>query len=623
MFHHLEEILFFPPGSREESRRAHQIWLGIGVTGLGLCVGILTLMLGAAACSKLPAAALFGSYFKNPVLLGLSLLPPVLLCWLFYLMTGRAWAGYLGSFLPCVGLALVNYYKIQLRGDPLLGVDLKLVTEAGGIMGRYTLEITGPVKLTILCFLLGLLAAILLLPRGLRGRKVRLWGSLVCVVLAGVSYVLLYRSPAVYNRTANTEYINPWSDVEVYASKGVLYPFLYSLQDLVPKPPQGYNKGEAQALLEEYRDSDIPQDRWVDVVGVMLEAFCDLTDFPELAQYPQVQSIYAPLHQLEQQSIHGDLLTNIFAGGTVDSEWGFLTGYTQHDEFRSPTDSYVWYLRRQGYDTIFHHPGHSWFYNRRNVNEYLGFQNSLFTEDYFGELVDPVTAVIRSDGILVDKLLSELNEYGPEQDLFSFSVSYQNHGPYGGGGQVFLTPAETGLSVESCDILNTYLSGISDTISHMVRLAQELEKRDKPTVLVFFGDHKPWLGNGDSVYHEIGADFDLSTLSGMHGYYSTPYVIWANSAAKDLLDQDFTGPGGDFSPCFLMPRLFDLLGWEGPGFMQLSREMREISPLVHVRSLFLQDGQLTDALPAQQTQFLRSFLGAQYYRETEIVPSAE
>lgn len=61
-------------------------------------------------------------------------------------------------------------------------------------------------------------------------------------------------------------------------------------------------------------------------MGVMLEAFCDLTDFDALAGFDTVQEVYAPWHALEEQSLSGRLLTNIFAGGTVDTEWGFLTG---------------------------------------------------------------------------------------------------------------------------------------------------------------------------------------------------------------------------------------------------------------------------------------------------------
>ena len=145
---------------------------------------------------------------------------------------------------------------------------------------------------------------------------------------------------------------------------------------------------------------------------------------------------------------------------------------------------------------------------------------------------------------------------------------------------------------------------------------------DEPVVLVLFGDHKPWGGNGNTAYRELGVDFDLSTTQGFYDYYSTPYLIWANSAAKEVLGRDFVGDGGDFSPAFLMTELFDQCGWEGPGFMQLSRQMREITPLVHSQDLYWADGTITDTLDPEGTNFLQAFLGAQYYRENKIVPGA-
>ena len=350
------------------------------------------------------------------------------------------------------------------------------------------------------------------------------------------------------------------------------------------------------------------------------DAFGNMTrETLALAEQPAVQAVYAPLHDLEEQSVSGDLLTNIFAGGTVDSEWGFLTGYTQHEDFRKPTDSYVWYFREQGYHTLFHHPGYSWFYNRQNVNEYLGFEESWFTENYYGALVDPVDAVMRSDETLVDGILDGLREPGP---WFSFSVSYQNHGPYetASAQEVFLSPGDTGWSAETCNMLNNYMSNVSSTLAAMERLTRELNARPEPFVLVLFGDHKPWMGNGNTGYTEIGAGFDLSQLSGFREYYSTPYLIWANSAAREALGNSFTGEGGDFSPCFLMNKVFELCGWEGPGFMELSRQLEAISPLIHTRGLFLSGGILTDALVPEEARFYQQFLQAQYYRETVVIP---
>lgn len=593
-------------------------WLIFALTGLGCCVGVLTLLYGAAAYIKLPGLALFRSYFHHPALLGLNLLPPVLLIWLFYFLTRRGWGAFLGSFLPCVAVAMVNYFKIRLRSDPFLAADLTLISEAGGIVGNYSLDVDWLTWLTLGALLTGLLFSVLLIPKWPRRGWGRAFAAAACAAVCAVSCASLFTNSDLYQSTDNSEYINPWSDVEVFVSKGCLYPFLYSMRDMFPAPPPGYDGAQAQALLEAFSDADIPADKQVSVMGIMLEAFCDLTDFDFMADHPDAARVYDPWHALAEQGVSGRLLTNIFAGGTVDSEWGFLSGYSQHDDFRRDTDSYVWYLRDQGYQTFFSHPGYGWFYNRQNVNDYLGFQDSWFTENHYGALVDPTSAIYHSDDILVRELLAQLTQRTAEGPCFSFSVSYQNHGPYESAysaGVEYFTPANSGMAAESCHIWNNYLRGVDFTIQAMVQLTQGLEELDRPVVLVLFGDHKPWGGNGNSAYADMGLTFDLGTLQGFYDYYATPYLIWANSAAKEVLGSDFTGEGGDFSPCFLMPKVFDLCGWTGPGFMQLARQVREITPLVHERGLYLSSGQITDALPQGQQDFVDRFLWAEYWRE--------
>lgn len=39
-------------------------------------------------------------------------------------------------------------------------------------------------------------------------------------------------------------------------------------------------------MLGEFTDEDIPADKQVSVMGIMLEAFCDLTDFDFMASQP-------------------------------------------------------------------------------------------------------------------------------------------------------------------------------------------------------------------------------------------------------------------------------------------------------------------------------------------------
>ena len=606
-------------------RWAHRVWVFLWLTVFGLGIGLLSLYLTANSYAGIDAQALWASYMKLPLLVVMNLLLPLLVVYLGFFLFARPWAAYLLSAVPFLGLALASYYKIQLRGDPVLASDLRLLRTAGGIMGNYTFELTEPVKLVIAGFAGMLILSLVLLRRERMSRHERLAGLMLLLSLTLAGGFELYPDADIYEKTANNSLINPWSEVEIYLSRGTTYPFLYSVQDMLPDAPSGYRESEATGTLAEYENADIPEEQKITFVGIMLEAFSDLTDFPVLDEVPAIHKIYEPLHELEERSVSGRLLTNIFAGGTVDTEWGYLTGYSEHEEFRSPVNTYVRYFKSQGYDALYRHPGYSWFYNRSNVNEYLGFDECVFNDTGFGDLISISDALYHSDKVLVDYLLNDIDSRTETDDpLFLFSVSYQNHGPYPSETywEEYVTPEMTGWSMESCCVINNYLAGIRSTVNEMCRMAEELEKRDEPVVFVFFGDHKPWMGNGNSVYTEMGINMDVSTLDGFYNYYATPYVIYANQAARDLLGSDFAEPGGDFSPCFLMAKVFDECGWEGPGFMQLQREMRAVSPLMSSNGWRMQNGQLTMELDGTAEDENGRYLRAQYYIETHLKEDA-
>ena len=161
---------------------------------------------------------------------------------------------------------------------------------------------------------------------------------------------------------------------------------------------------------------------------------------------------------------------------------------------------------------------------------------------------------------------------------------------------------------------------VSDTLSAITDLVNGLEEMEEPVVLVLFGDHKPWGGNGNTGYTDLGCTFDLTTTQGFYDYYATPYLIWANSAAKEVLGNDFTGDGGDFSPCFLMEEVFTQCGWEGPGFMQLAREARELTPLIHEQGIYWKDGAPCYELTEEEQKLISMYQNVEYYREHSVDP---
>ena len=586
------------------------LWNALLTAGAAVVLGLASLLLATGNAS---AKVMFMDYLRHPALVALNLLPPLLLMALLYAATGRAWAAYLIAALPVLGLSLGNYYKLVFRDDPVLASDLLILGEAGKMAGKYHLFLDRKLAMALLPVLAAGIA-LFLLARGRPRLPVR-GGIAAAALAASLALIPVYGSDDTYNKNANTDHINPWSATQQYISRGLMYPFLHSVKTAMPSPPEGYSEREAAALLAEYQDADIPEDKKVNIVGVMLEAFADFSVYESIEFQ---QDVYAVYHDLEAESYTGNLLTNIFAGGTVDTERAFLTGIAPSDiNYRANTSSYVWYLKSQGYQTSGDHPSNSWFYNRVNINSYLGFDRYRFAEDHYTALSGEDTAW---DYTFFPELTSSiLEQLGDDAPLFSFSVSYQGHGPYGDyacwWGEVDDYVANYNLAQEERTILANYFGSVMSTQYYLSEMVDVFRAMDEPIVVVVFGDHKPWLGNSNSVYNALGIDLSRMSVDSFYNYWSTRYLIWANDAAKEVIGHDMVGEGPDISPCFLMNVLFEQLGWEGDAYMQAVEPVRQELPMVHRYGSYLTaDGELTLDPTGEQAELARRFHSLEYYR---------
>lgn len=562
---------------REKYYSRGRVGLALSASLLGgLVCGIGSLLF--ARCTY--EADMFYSYLQNPYILLLNMAPPVLLSILFYLLTNRAVWSYLLTNLCVMVPTLVHYYKMALRGDALLAEDLTLVTEAGNMLESYDLFIDRRIaKYLVLLAVCTLLLA--LLVRGRFRRKAPRLCAALALALACGALMPLYTSDKLYNeKTSNTALINPWSETQQYVSKGFVYPFLHSVRSAFHPAPSGYDADEAAAALAQYTDESIPEGKKVNIVCVMLEAYNDFSRFEELTF---TTDIYEKYHELEAMGCSGTLITDIFAGDTRISEREFLTGmpYARLDNFVAPSNSYVWYLRQNGYTVEGSHPCYAWFYNRQVINQKLGFENYYFSENYYKpQTGGDITYDARLFPMMRDLYLAR----DTEKPYFSFSITYQGHGPYESANAYFDAPyVQRNAGVTDADetILNNYLSNIESTTEHLYAFATDMLATKEPLVLVFFGDHKPWLGNNGSVYGAYGINIDTSTEEGFLHYYGTRYLILANDAAKEICGNDFAGEGETISVSFLMNKVFELCGYRGSAYMQFTSDIASREPVIH------------------------------------------
>lgn len=535
----------------------------------------------------------FSSYFHYPSLLFLNYLPVALLMALVYFATNRAWLAYLIPSVLLVLMDFVSYYKVVLRGDPLVAEDFTTIAEGAGMLGQYTFHLPAWLYISVALIVVGTLV----LHRYARGRvpKRIWWVRLVAIVLILAmclgAWSLWYSDLDRYELTQNTDLFNVWKDAESYASRGFLYSFLNSIAKAIPHAPEGYSEAAAKERLGAFTEADIPAEQKVNVVVTMLESYSDLSVFDSIRF---TNDAYAHWHELQAESYCGTLISDTLGGGTINAERAFLTGFTYpQPNYRRATDSFVRYFRQQGYFTDGAHPGNDWFYNRDHVNARLGFDRYYFIE---GHYEDMLTEAHSLDGHPDDALFFEERAQiyasrDKSQPYFSFSVSYQGHSPYVedrliGGEYV----SHEGISDGAYYTVNNYLSGVADTGAQLAAYVDTFRDDKEPVVLVFFGDHKPTLGVGNCYYTEMGVNAMEGTAQGLYNLYSTPYLIWANDAAKEILGDGFTGEGPIISPCYLMSVLFDCCGWEGTQWMQLQRQTRAVVPVMQSRGIYLVAG---------------------------------
>ncbi|MCI8285609.1 MAG: LTA synthase family protein [Firmicutes bacterium] len=551
------------------------------------------------------------SYFSNFQIAVLNILPVLLLMTALYFLFRRLWLSYMVTAVIVMTLSFINYFKLQARDEPFYAEDLFLVSEAGDMAYKYDIKFNFQIIAAVVIILITAFITYYIAGVVIRSAALSISGLAVTVLLSVVFFTQCIFNTSFYNSVTNSKYINKWSDAQIFISKGFIYPFLNSMSSALPKKPDGYSVKNAEAIMEDYKDSDIPEDKKVNIICVMLEAFNDFSKFESIEWSEDPYDIYK---RIEEESIHGKVITNIFSGGTINTERCFLTGFADFGSLRRKTPSYVSYLNSQGYIVEGAHPSYEWFYNRKNINENLGFENYYFLENRYEKLTGgPVVAM---DNIFIDDLyvLYKESTDRSKEPYFSFSVTYQNHGPY----EKYLTSnSRYYLSDKYNDedefIADNYFSGIRDTSAEIENLLDRLREDDKPVVVMMFGDHNPWLGSENSVYKELGINMDRDTDEGFRNYYDTNYFIWANDKAKQVLDNDFKGRGPDVGPYFLMNVLFNECGWQGNSYMKFTDDVMSATPLIHNKGLYMQDGKITDNLSDENSLMVDKFEIVQYY----------
>jgi phosphoglycerol transferase MdoB-like AlkP superfamily enzyme len=567
----------------------------------GKTIGWLTFIISPAVCIYVIEMASFSNILSKVI--------PVIICnylviltiqLFFYALTLNTGTAAAVTVWLSLALAIINHYVIIFRGSGLLPGDLFVVGTALSVADSYIIKPDATVVISTLV----ILVMFLLASRYKQVYKGKYKVKIRAVPLVLSILISIFTGSGVRKKWTTTRYLNagfqPFEAVKEY---GMCYNFKREIRNIRLRKPEGYSKEKVRRATENY--VEIPGTGLKpDVILIMNET---LADFSMNTVLPINEDPLEYIHSFatdgNNRTYLGKVVSPSFGGGTANVECEALTGISIRNLNTSsivystyinrPTYSLGEYFAGRGYDTLAMHCGNPKAYNRLNVYKYFGFDKRAFVNEY--KYTDRYGTFV-SDGSDYKEMLKRMDDM--DNPSFVFNLTIQNHGAY-------LTdlpdvPYEEEIPDNYKD-LRIYLGLLKESDDAFKDLIKELEKRDRPTLLIMWGDHLPQLSFETWDYLHMRDIIENSTIE----KYTTPIVMWAN------YDADFSALPEIFSTNYLNTLVAHLAQTDTTGWHGYLDKMMESAPVYSVCGAYDGEG---NKLPDEffQTELVKNYKYIEY-----------
>ncbi len=423
-----------------------------------------------------------------------------------------------------VALGTVNRILLTTRTTPLSAIDFEIIKSAMDVIPAYLSpgQIWLIVAVTVVVITLLVLCFLFTKKRKSNFKVASIFSTIVAAVV--VAFMFL---------TLNTEiFATDFRNLpRAYRDYGFAYCFTASILETGIHEPMDYSEtavDELQTRLEAMGDGK--GEETPDIIVVQLESYFDVNLMKNVEFTKNPIPVYT---ELMKHYSTGKVKVPALGGGTANVEFELLTGmsldFFSAGEYpytsilkESTCESMAYNLKERGYATHAIHNHKGSFYDRHLVYGNLGFDHYISVEN-----MEPLEYTPRNwekDGILADQILKCLDS--TEGQDFVFTVTVQAHGKYPTNRRSFIRHVrakrnenETKDEKKRRHQMEYYANQIYETDQFIGDLIEKLEKRNKPTVVLLYGDHLPAL----DLSEEDLTDGNL---------YQTDYVIWDNLGWK-------------------------------------------------------------------------------------------
>lgn len=483
------------------------------------------------------------------------------------LVLNRFWIATVIFGVAMTAYGVANSIKMRLRNEPILPSDLSFILNgnSGSLLSFIPKDQQTLVSGTIT--VLAWFSCICVLFFILDGRRRFIhcsWkqpfssaknvaGTLTRIIAAVLSIALLASYTCNLNIPGAWSYVLatnlgykpvPWNTYEDATSNGPATTFESLVRVKAMEKPEGYSQKNMESIAQRYaKEADnINSSRTNNltdstVIMILSESFSDPTRVPGVSfsidPMPNIRSI-------KDSTTSGLMLSPGYGGGTANIEYQSLTGMSLasfNDQLISPYQQLVpnmksaysfnqiWNEACHSTCSVAYHPYYKSFYLRDSNYKKFGFKffRTLDSSPMISHQDHIDNSIYVSDAASYQNVLDYLQQ-STDQSQFIQLVTMQNHLPYSDW-YVDNEFKDADISSDINDAerqqIDTYAKGVSHTDSATINFLNQLNELQKPTTVIFYGDHLPGI-------YQTAAMEKRNQLA----LHESDYFIWSNAASS-------------------------------------------------------------------------------------------
>lgn len=446
-------------------------------------------------------------------------------------------------------LLLINQIKIVYTGEPLYFSDINFLGKINDLVVMLNSTMLLMLLKYLLFFVILAIIFVIIIKKTekcdfeFKNNKARIAVLLISIIIIVILFIPNDSSKNIYlqlffNIKEDTDYDSYTTNLSYYTKYSLVSGMYGVMLNNRFTEPQNYNEQQLENILQESASFEIEKNiNTPNIILVFSESFWDVNKLEEIEINKEVT---ANFNKLKQEGKCIELLSCTYGGRSENVAFELLTGGSMkyfgngyipimslyQKENSSNLPSIIKELKNNNYYSkiVFGKD----YYNSQNAFQKIGFDEYIELK----QTIENTKGKYISDEYITDLIIEELENKTDEKSLFYMAETIQNHMPYTKDKyqNYDMEIESSNLNSDMNNTLLAYVQGVYDADKQLGRLYEYIKEYNEPTVLIFLGDHLPYLytEKGKNVIDYLDYFNTSEELESTYRKYNTQALILSN-----------------------------------------------------------------------------------------------